>query len=311
TLFRSGTIVPLFEPPKGFSPAAARFVMDMGFDKKVFTAAIVNMAVKGYLTIEDNDGDFALKRLHKDHSALTPGEKKLAKTLFKSSSELELDNANNERIREAIDDLREILRAEFGKLHFMRNLGYFVPGTILSLLVVIAMFLGAMIASGAPGQFMLLSNGFVLIALVAANALYYYLLKAPTLHGRAIMDQIEGFKLYLSVAEKDRLETFHPPDTTPEVFEKFLPYALALDVENEWSENFAAAMAATSTEQHYRPRWYGGRHWHHHNIGDLGSNLGGAFASAISSAATPPGSSSGGGGGFSGGGGGGGGGGGW
>ena len=308
----TGTIVPLFEAPDGFTPAAARFVMGMGFDKKVFTAAIVNMAVKGYLTIEDHNGDYVLKRQQRDRSALSPGENVLANTLFGSMSELELDNANNVRIKEAIEGLRTSLRAEFGKLHFVRNQGYFILGFILSIVTVIAMFIGAEITTGALGQITVWSNGFVLVALLGANFLFYYLLKAPTLQGRAIMDQIEGFKLYLSVAEKDRLETFHPPDTTPEVFEKFLPYALALNVENEWSENFATAMAATGAEQQYRPRWYRGRNWHHRNIGTLGSTLGGAFASAISSAATPPGSSSGGGGGgFSGGGGGGGGGGGW
>ena len=45
-----GTIIPLFEPPKGFSPAAIRFLMRMGFDAKTFAAAVLDMAVKGYLT---------------------------------------------------------------------------------------------------------------------------------------------------------------------------------------------------------------------------------------------------------------------
>ena len=308
----TGTIVPLFEPPEGFSPAATRFVMGMGFDKKVFTAAIVNMAVKGYLTIEDDDGDFILKRRHEDMSALSRGEKKLARMLFETSSELELDNVNNVRIRMAIGRLRETLRAEFGKLHFMRNLGYFIPGALISGFAMIAIVLSAQVPSGVVPLAVMSTFVISFFSLIAVNVLFYFLLKAPTLKGRAIMDQIEGFKLYLSVAEKDRLEAFHPPDTTPEVFEKFLPYALALDVENEWSENFASAMAAASAERRYRPGWYSGRGWRRHGIGGIGSSLGGAFADAVSSASTPPGSSSGGGGGgFSGGGGGGGGGGGW
>jgi len=57
------------------------------------------------------------------------------------------------------------------------------------------------------------------------------------------MDQIEGFTMYLSVAEKERLELLHPPEKTPELFEKYLPYAFALDVENEWSEQFAEVLA--------------------------------------------------------------------
>ncbi len=58
------------------------------------------------------------------------------------------------------------------------------------------------------------------------------------------MDQIEGFKQYLSVAEEDRLEYLNPPKKTPELFENFLPYAIALDVENSWAKNFTGVLAA-------------------------------------------------------------------
>ena len=150
-------------------------------------------------------------------------------------------------------------------------------------------------------------------AMAFLNPLFYHLLKAPTLAGRKLMDQIEGFKLYLSVAEKDRLNLLNPPEKTPELFEKYLPFALALDVENQWSEQFAEVLAHAGTpEQPYSPSWYSGRSWDSSRPSRLGDNLGSSFASAISSSSSPPGSSSGsGGGGSSGGGGGGGGGSGW
>ena len=67
--------------------------------------------------------------------------------------------------------------------------------------------------------------------------------EGPATYGtRAIMDEIEGFKQYLSVAEKDRLNAFNMPRKTPELFEKYLPYALALGVENDWSEQFAETL---------------------------------------------------------------------
>ena len=95
----------------------------------------------------------------------------------------------------------------------------------------------------------------VLVAMGFVNALFYHLLKAPTLSGRKIMDQIEGFKLYLSVAEKERLNLLNPPEKTPALFEKYLPYALALNVENAWSEQFAEVLAQAGTEtQPYSPR---------------------------------------------------------
>ena len=151
-----------------------------------------------------------------------------------------------------------------------------------------------------------------LVVIVFINAIFYHLLKAPTLMGRKLMDRIEGFKLYLSVAEKERLNMLNPPEKTPELFEKYLPYALALDVENEWSEQFATVLAESAVGGRYRPSWYSGNSWRTNGIRGITSSLGSSLPGAISSSATAPGSSSGsGGGGSSGGGGGGGGGGGW
>ena len=127
------------------------------------------------------------------------------------------------------------------------------------------------------------------------------------------MDQVEGFKMYLSVAEEERLQLLHPPDKTPELFEKYLPYAFALDVENEWSEQFAEVLAqAAKNGQSYTPTWYDGNSWKSQNFSGLATGLGNNLSNSIAAAATPPSSISGsGGGGSSGGGGGGGGGSGW
>ena len=71
-------------------------------------------------------------------------------------------------------------------------------------------------------------------------------MKSPTRAGRKLLDVIEGFRSYLDVAEKDELELKHPPQKTPALFEKYLPYALALDVEHSWAERFAGTVAASS-----------------------------------------------------------------
>lgn len=151
----------------------------------------------------------------------------------------------------------------------------------------------------------------VLLGIIALNLIFYHLLKAPTLAGRKLLDRVEGLRLYLDVAEKDELQLKHPPEKTPQLFERLLPYAMALDVEQRWAERFAAVFARLSAErQDYSPCWYRGNQFS--NLGSFAGSLGSAMSSAISSSSTAPGSSSGGGGGgSSGGGGGGGGGGGW
>ena len=138
---------------------------------------------------------------------------------------------------------------------------------------------------------------------------------APTREGRAVLDRIAGFRQYLSITEEERLETLHPPDKTPELFERYLPYAIALKVENDWASRFTsvlAAAAAAGQSQGQAMHWYSGSSDPWSRPGDFADSVGSSLSSTISSASSAPGSSGGsGGGGSSGGGGGGGGGGGW
>jgi uncharacterized membrane protein YgcG len=135
---------------------------------------------------------------------------------------------------------------------------------------------------------------------------------APTKEGRAVLDRIAGFQQYLSITERERLDRMTPPADTPELFERYLPYAIALGVENRWAERFAGILAAAAAQGQQGMGWYSGSHSPWTNAGSFANDVGSALTSAVSSASTAPGSRSGsGGGGSSGGGGGGGGGGGW
>jgi uncharacterized membrane protein len=141
----------------------------------------------------------------------------------------------------------------------------------------------------------------------------FWWISAPTPQGRAVLDHISGFKQYLSIAEGERLDRMTgAPDDTVQVFEKYLPYAIALGVENRWANRFAAVLAAAAAQGHQGFVWYSGSSSPWDNPTGFTHDVGSSLASTISSASAAPGSSSAsGGGGFSGGGGGGGGGGGW
>jgi uncharacterized membrane protein YgcG len=379
-----GTIIPLYTPPQDFSPAAVRYLMQEGFDNKVMAAAVVDMAVKGYLTIEEKEEGisflksttYTLRKKRDSYDDLAAEEIRAAAQLFSTGDALELKSENHTAIKAALDTVKETLRVKLEKHYFVTNLNYFIAGIVLSFAVLgfivlasretgAAVFsavwlsiwtvgcvflagfvyhrwlaargggfgniLGAMVATIFAIPFavgLVFGVSFLTLAIspVAAaafagmifvNPLFYYLLKAPTLNGRGVMDQIEGFKLYLSVAEQERLNLLNPPERTPELFEKYLPYALALDVEVQWTEQFAQVLAAAEAAgTAYTPVWYSGRSFYPgYAFTDFSSGLGSSFSGAIASSATAPGSSSGfgggGGGGFSGGGGGGGGGGDW
>lgn len=189
-------------------------------------------------------------------------------------------------------------------------------GSMLRLLFAIPFVIAGV---GGPALLALGTGSPLLYALIAAavllaimNFAFFYLLRAPTLAGRKLLDQIEGFRLYMTTAEEERLKVLHPPEKTPELFERYLPYALALDCENEWNARFAAVLAAAAAAGAAAPAWYSGSHWDAGRTGGFTDSLGSSLASSVASASTAPGRSSGsGGGGSSGGGGGGGGGSGW
>jgi uncharacterized membrane protein YgcG len=162
---------------------------------------------------------------------------------------------------------------------------------------------------------------FVLVAAFAAlNGLFFYLLRAPTVLGRPVMDQLAGLRLYLTTAEADRMN-MQAPEITAAHFEALLPYAVALHVEKPWSDAFAAALARAhpgdaDPMRYYQPAWTGNSgSWSGAGFGSaVAATVGGmssALASAVPVSSGTSGFSSGGGGGGSGGGGGGGGGGGW
>jgi uncharacterized membrane protein YgcG len=324
---KKGTIIPLYHPPTNLCPASIRMIRKMGFDNKTFTIAILNMAVKNFLKIIEHDNallnifgagrSFVLQKnsslptprqpsssLNKPITDLTPEEFAIATILFGSEEEIALKNENYRTFQLAIKSLNSRLSQKLEKIYFLTNKEFFAAGAFLSGLVGFFTF-----AKLAEAGILLL---FVWAGIILLNIMFYHLLKAPTLQGRKIMDQIEGFRMFLTVTEKERLKLLNPPEKTPELFERYLPYALALDVEQAWGEQFSEILRRAAETGDYHPTWYYGGTWTHFNAASFSTGLNSSFSSAIASASTPPGSSSGGGGGgFSGGGGGGGGGGGW
>src|SRR5690606_21461656 len=85
-----GGIIPLFDPPAGFSPAAVRYLNRMGFDNTCFSAGVVGLAVKGVATIEQEGKTYTLKSRGLEHQkeALEPDELQLYNKLLGSSREV-------------------------------------------------------------------------------------------------------------------------------------------------------------------------------------------------------------------------------
>ena len=373
-----GTIIARWE--SDLPPAAMRYLDRMSFDSMAFTTAIVSMASKGWLTIEQADKEYTLRRRDDLPEAargkLSPGEQKVLEKIFiGTEKEFVVKQANRSTLQKAQAALKSHFDLAYGKDFFKKNRKWFVPGIVLTILLGVALAWYSGRIGETLGLSLALSIGtvinialmwvafslwrevfanqgwrnlpaaiiitlvlvpFLIPSLIGAysaietiglpiaaimvfaiilNMVFFKLLEARTPLGRTIADEIEGMRLYLTVAEKDRLAFFHPPERTPEHFEKLLPYAIALGVEDQWAKQFSDVFdrITAETKQNYRPTWYRGDRF---GSGSM-SGFGRAFGGSLAAAAVNPSSSSGGrtggsfGGGFSGGGGGGGGGRGW
>ncbi|CAM3889141.1 DUF2207 domain-containing protein [Ectopseudomonas alcaliphila] len=171
-----------------------------------------------------------------------------------------------------------------------------------------------MIADVAPLPTLLLVILYAVLVTV-----FYYLMPAPSLEGRRLLDALEGYRDYLQLAERDVLALAgDAPAMSIALYERHLPFAMALGVEDKWSARFSEALASgliDPAQRDYQPSWYHSRN-SYSSPQALSGALAAGLASATALASSPPSSSSSGGGGSSGGGssgggGGGGGGGGW
>ena len=321
-----GTIFPLFDAPAGYSPGACAYMLNRSYSARSFAADVVGIAVAGGIAIESIKGLFGGKTYR-----LTKKEHNLDTKIKAKSSEEYLFESYNKIVTGLFAD-SEMVELKKGKenkalIKTTESLNTYYDRTYKSLLT--ASPFGA-IAAG-----VLACAGFVVSYVVDpflfASFIVYMLLGLLTCvvivtgifnrwytpEGRTIVDHIEGFKMYLEIAESERMKIIGtPPDRTPELYETFLPYAMALNVEKAWTKQFEPVFEAYERTHHtpYYPLWFIG--------GDLMGFSSGSFASSfvssigsstISSSSFAPGKSSGfgSGGGFSGGGGGGGGGGGW
>ncbi|MEM5518602.1 DUF2207 domain-containing protein [Henriciella sp. AS95] len=302
-----GPVFARYEAPKGYSPAAVHHIYHRGFSgHDALIATLVNLGVKGFVDIDAQRKTNTVLTPKSGSQGKLPEEEALLDRKLFSSGTLTLGDKYNASFTSAYTAFRKKLSNKFGSAYFKWNLGYTMVAIILSAIAIV-------FAIRHSANWSILLTGAV-IALALLNGLFMYLMPAATPKGQKVRSEIEGFKLYLEKAEKLQLNaaevgTDRPPPMTKERYETFLPYAIALGVEEPWTKHFEKMLPKEA--EAYNPAW---AHMAHRSGG--WGNVNRAITSNISSAVTSSmpkssGSSGSGGGGFSGGGGGGGGGGGW
>jgi uncharacterized membrane protein len=304
-----------YEPPESLSPAEAGTLMDQSADMRDVTATVVDLAVRGYLKIEELDEsallglvkrrEYVFHRLQPSGAApLQPHEQQVLGGIFAGSrDQVKLSDLENE-FYQYLPTVKERI---FERL-ISRGLYRSRPDKVRSRWLAGAVVVGGLIFSMSitmSARFQLSPVPFIIAALASGLIMmgFGWIMPARTIAGARALEQLLGFEEFLTRVEQDRLERVVK---TPEMFERYLPFAMAFGVERRWAKAFRDI---------YRepPRWYVGSNAASFSLDDFSGRLADLSSRAQSTMTSSPRSSSGSGfsGGSSGGGSGGGGGGGW
>ncbi len=323
----TGVIIPQFAPPEGLTPADVGFIAEQKYGPHLFAAALIDFAVKKNLVIAVEEKGSLFKSVEynferpENNIAIPATVGQYGFTADQFFGQQAQKGKYNSTLKSKNDTLRNTLESRFviskGKTNtwgglFSRNRKYTVLGFLIIVASVILSFV--FFTSGFTSTIAIITAFFIL-SMITVHIFFSVIMSAYNEKGRKIADHIMGFRMYLNQAEQHVFDQLTPPEKTLDLFEKYLPYAIALKVENAWAEQFHTIMTQAIAEG-YRPSYYSGSYasfGRSFSMAGMSQGIASGLSSTISSASTPPSKSSGGsgGGGFSGGGGGGGGGGGW
>ena len=255
-----------YGPPEGYSPAAVHQIYNKGLrGNKALISTLIHMSVNKHIEMDSSKSETDIRYIGQGSSHnLAPEQKVLLQRLFKGQRSVHLGKSPNMMFTSAYSVFKRVLSKNYGTDYFRWNSKPTFIGIALSFISVIAAFTQFY---GNNSEYFFIT----LAALAALNILFIFLMPAPTEKGQKTRTEIEGFKLYLETAEKERLNaqkdvlTGREPPMTKERYEAFLPYAIALDVEKPWTKYFERILPEVA--KNYNPSW---GHVRGGNFGSIG-----------------------------------------
>jgi uncharacterized membrane protein len=238
------SITVMYEPPKfdnqPLTPGEVGTLVDEKLDPRDITSTILGLAVKGYITIEEikkeglilDKTDYYLKKVKEPDKALGPFEIELMKSLLPAALPGTYISDLKNKFYTNLDVLRKTLYGELvRKKYFLSNPEKVrnVYGGVGFLVMVFGSLVFAFLSPDSVGKSIIAGALTGISVLVFAK-----FMPAKTRAGSSAYMDILGFQEFLNRAEKDRLERMGEMD----LFSKFLPYAIALDVADNWARAF-------------------------------------------------------------------------
>ncbi len=284
-------IAVMYEPPDHLAPAEVGTLVDESPDTRDITATVVDLAVRGYLRITERKAEhllglwssldylFQRTKPRQEWAALPAFERLLLEALFKDREvdEVLLSSLEN-RFYKSLPGIHDAIfqalqrRTYYNQRPDRVKQGYLVGGVALGIVLTIALAALAdhwglaPLTAFAAG----LGSGVIVVG-------FGRIMPARTQQGTRALEGVLGFEEFLTRVEVDR---FNRIIKTPELFERFLPYAMALGVEKNWAGAFETIVMTA-------PAWYQGSDLAQFNtrgftsrMGDMASRTGATMTSA-------------------------------
>ena len=230
----------------------ASYVGTNSLTTKHISAAIIDLAIRGYIKIVEHKERFKTKHelvyVKAPDSTLTDDETALMQKLFEGvevGSGFKLEDKNHKMYKIAEDLIamldEKALKHGYYEASPKKTTTALAKHITVSILLLI---IGFLVSSATSGVYVV--TGFAsLIAVFIYNA---YMAKRSQ-SGNQLVEHFEGLKLYIDTAEKDRIAAQDAvaaplaargagPVRDVKFFEKLLPYAIALGAEKTWAKSF-------------------------------------------------------------------------
>ncbi len=261
-----------YEPPENFRPAELGTLIDEKVDLRDIVATVIDLAVRGYLKIEETDeagwfGDTTkttFQRLKLPDEALRSYEKSVLEGLFESGDRVAMEDLKSS-FYTRISGIKNELYGSMTKRGLFRSRPDRARTTWIAIAVV-SLLPMILLAVSLQKPAMAFAAPFVALAI----GVFAPFMPARTVKGRETFVALKGFEEFLGRTEANRFKALGISETA---FERYLPYAMAFGVADHWAKMFEGMLSQPPTwyagpTPHFSPSLFGTR------MGSMGSALG-------------------------------------
>ena len=255
---KSKLVTPRYQAPGQESPATMRYNNQNGeYDNRVFSSALISLASKGFLKIAKQGDGFVLTKLKdQNHGKMSGDEREVYQKLFSKRALLDPTKKSHAKLLYRAYEQHHARLAIYNKpeKYFIKNRGSrFWLGFSVFVMWAWSLFFSLRHFTYEFWAFNVFTI-LVVITCTSANRL----IGRPTQLGANRAPEMEGFFQYLTMGETDELRSVHPLNKTPEVYQEYLPYAVALDIEDIWGEKFSEVLSDAVLKGMYETFGIGG-----------------------------------------------------